>query len=170
MPETVSRRFELKVLANRAVILVQVHRGDTRCLEQLKLADGVRCLPAGPDRGLVISDSVDVGTMLAQCQSQLSGVIAVVDVSDANVSLRIAGGHAREVLASGTGLDLRESVFSIGSCTRTRLAGIGAIVESTESHVFEITVDRSFKRYLKEWFSETARTVSYAAQVGASFI
>ena len=84
-------------------------------------------------------------------------------MSDACISLQLSGEHAREVLSSGTGIDLREPAFSTGSCKWTRLAGTGVIIESVSHRVFEITFDRSLERYMTEWLFETARNVSLAA-------
>ncbi|MFT7653878.1 MAG: sarcosine oxidase subunit gamma [Candidatus Azotimanducaceae bacterium] len=79
-----------------------------------------------------------------------------MDYSSALKVFRVSGDLARQVLASGTGIDLRPGSFAVGSSCRTRFAQIAAIIEAVSAECFDLFVGRSFEEYLMMWLAETS--------------
>lgn len=116
-----------------------------------------RSLCLGPDRWLLVSDSMTADAVIAACSEALTGVLHIaVDYSAGLAAIRLAGREARQVLATGTGIDLRPANFAPGSCCRTRLARIAAVITVDATDQFEIYVDRSYENYLTNWLAESS--------------
>jgi heterotetrameric sarcosine oxidase gamma subunit len=152
-------------LANRAIVSLKVARRSLDVArERLGLAaplcaagDDPRSLWLGPDRWLLVSDSMPADAVIAACDEALTGVLHnAVDYSAGLAVLRLAGGGARQLLATGTGIDLRPAEFAEGACCRTRLARIAAVITVDASGRFEIYADRSYESYLTSWLAESS--------------
>lgn len=127
-----------------------------------------RSLWLGPDRWLLVSDSLASDVIISSCHQALTGILHnAVDYSAGLAVLRISGRSARQLLATGTGIDLRPVRFPTGSCCRTRLAHIAAVIAAESTDQFDLYVDRSHATYLTDWLAESASVCSsYGIQAG----
>jgi len=73
---------------------------------------------------------------------------ALVSVGHRNVLSEVEGNRAERLLNSGCPLDLDETVFPIGMCTRTAYAKTQIILWRTDTKSFTLFVWRSFATYL----------------------
>ncbi|MDH4125725.1 MAG: hypothetical protein OEW64_09305 [Gammaproteobacteria bacterium] len=111
----------------------------------------------GPDRWLLVSDTTTAAVIIDSCQRALAGILHnAVDYSSGLAVFRLAGVGARQLLATGTGIDLRPASFAAGSCCRTRLAQVAAVIVAAHAEVFEVYVDRSYETYLANWMAESS--------------
>jgi sarcosine oxidase subunit gamma len=74
------------------------------------------------------------------------------DVGANRVVYELAGPGARDVLASGTAIDLRE--LQPGRCAQTLLARAQVILQCTAADTFRIFVRPSFAPYLHAWLED----------------
>ncbi len=126
--------------------------------------DDPRSLWLGPDRWLLVSDTVTADTVIVSCTRGLAGILHnAVDYSSGLAVLRVAGRRAPLLLATGTGIDLRPARFPAGTCCRTRLGQVATVIVSEAPDVFDLYVDRSYETYLTDWLAESASIyTSYA--------
>jgi sarcosine oxidase subunit gamma len=79
---------------------------------------------------------------------------ALFDVSDARAAIRVAGAGARELLASGCGIDFDAAAFPAGECRSTLFARIGVlIVKHDETPSYTLFVPRSYAASLFGWLA-----------------
>jgi len=136
--------------------------------EKLQLApvmhasgDSLRSLWFGPDRWLLVSDTMTPDAMIDSCDQALDGILHnAVDYSAGMAVMRLAGFDARQVLATGTGVDLRPASFPVGSCCRIRLAQVAVVLVADAPESFELYVDRSYESYLSDWLAESSSAYS----------
>ena len=108
-----------------------------------------------PDHWLLVGWRQTASIIIEECDARLSGLLYnAVDQSAGYAVLRIGGSGARELLASGAGLDFRKRSFPKGGCQRTRLAQIAVIVVATGMDEFELYVDRGYEKYLSDWLED----------------
>jgi sarcosine oxidase subunit gamma len=132
--------------------------------EKLRLApamrasgDSLRSLWFGPDRWLLVSDTMTPDAIIDSCNQALDGILHnAVDYSAGLAVMRLAGSDARQVLATGTGVDLRPANFPVDTCCRIRLAQIAAVLVADAPESFELYVDRSYASYLSDWLTESS--------------
>jgi sarcosine oxidase subunit gamma len=119
---------------------------------------GARLLALGPAEWLMISESLDgPGLHAAVADLARSHGMAAVDLSQGMAGLKLQGAAARDVLASGCGLDLHPRAFPVGCCTRTRLAQLAVVIECTHPEPqYELYVGASYLAYLKAWLEDAA--------------
>ncbi len=123
-----------------------------------------KCLWLGPDRWLFVSDSITADSLVKKCQETLADVLHnAVDNSAGLAVFRIVGPGARDLLASGCGLDFRTEKFPVGYCCRTRFAQIAAVITTEGPEQFDIYVDRSYEAYLGEWLRDSLSISARAA-------
>ena len=116
-----------------------------------------KCFWHGPDRCLLVSDSMTADSLVKKCQDTLADVLHhAVDNSAGLAMFRVLGPGARGLLAAGCGLDFRTEKFQIGNCRRTRLAQIAAVIAAEGPEQFDIYVDRSYEKYLSEWLRDSS--------------
>jgi len=109
-----------------------------------------------PDAWLIQSTREGDG-LAARVQTECRNLpCAVTDLSDALVTLALDGPDAGAVLMRGCGLDLREAVFGIRACARTRLAQLPVLIRKPVSSRFELVVDRAAAQYLQDWLMDAA--------------
>jgi heterotetrameric sarcosine oxidase gamma subunit len=165
------RNSELAVerLDDLAIVSLRVsHGGLVEAIDQLQLAhSGVvsgsdpQSLWIGPGRWLLMSRSATSGAIISSCEQALTNcVYNAVDYSSALAAFCVSGEIAEQVLASGTGVDLRPEQFPTDSCCRTRIAQIGVIVVAVSEGRYKIYADRSYEVYLKNWLAETSGILS----------
>lgn len=113
-----------------------------------------RSLWLGPDRWLLVSETTAADVIVDSCERALAGVLHnAVDYTAGLAVFRLAGCGARQLLATGTGIDLRPDSFPPGSCCRTRLAQVAAVITVDASERFEVYVDRSYGDFLSDWLA-----------------
>jgi len=116
-----------------------------------------RSLWIGPDRWLLVSSTMSADLLVKRCEETLADVLHnAVDNSAGLAVFRIAGPGARDLLASGCGLDFRDEKFPVGNCCRTRFAQIAAVIVAEGPEQFDIYVDRSYEKYLDDWLRDSA--------------
>ncbi len=121
--------------------------------------DGERAaLWLGPDEWLLIAPvrlASALPAMLYRALGQLPH--SLVDVSHRQTALAVSGPRAPTLLAAGCPLDLDESAFPVGMCTRTLLAKAEIVLWRTGSLEFRAEVWRSFAAYVSQFLAEAAR-------------
>jgi sarcosine oxidase subunit gamma len=104
----------------------------------------------GPGQWLIVR--APVATPLADELVALLGEdTAVVDLGHARTVLRVAGEGARDVLATGTSIDLRPAQFAPGACALTTLGKIGALLHAVAPATIDVYVARSYAQALVAW-------------------
>ncbi len=126
-----------------------------------------RSLWFGPDRWLLVSSSMSAESMIKKCEEALADVLHnAVDNSAGLAVFRVAGPGARDLLAADCGLDFRSEKFPVGTCCRTQLAQIAAIITAEGPEQFDIYVDRSYEVYLGDWLRDSLSISERAASFG----
>jgi heterotetrameric sarcosine oxidase gamma subunit len=150
---------------NRSIVSLKVSRNSIDIArDRLQLAkpsefagSDPRSLWLGPDRWLLTSDTRSAAAVIDSCKEALDDILYnAVDYSSGLAVTQIAGPKARRLLATGTGIDLRPKSFPVGSCCRTRLAQVAAVIVAEAPLSYDIYVDRSFETYLDDWLAESA--------------
>ena len=118
--------------------------------------DGGRAsLWLGPEEFLLLAPA---NTDYAALRSALrNSPHSLVDVSHRQLGLEVSGPHCVERLRGGCALDLDESQFPVGMCTRTLFAKADIVLWRTRSDAFHLEVWRSFLPYTVEMLREIAR-------------
>lgn len=116
----------------------------------------LRVLCLGPGDWLVVSSEQPAPRLREHLEPYLAlPGLAIVDLTDGLASLKVCGPTAREVLSKGCGLDLHPRRFPAGRCARTRFAQVPVVMECLDDPPrFELTVARSYFRYLHEWITD----------------
>jgi sarcosine oxidase, subunit gamma len=113
----------------------------------------------GPDEQLLISPAeIDIAAALTPALKDLPH--SLVNVSHRQTALQVSGPHAADLLNAGCPLDLDQSAFPVGMCTRTVLAKSEIVLWRTDQDVFHIEVWRSFAPYVSGFLSEVARELA----------
>lgn len=108
-----------------------------------------RMLWLGPDEWLLEPDPKN-GPSAEPLVEALSGPgIALCDVSDGLVAIRLQGPRAAEALTAGTPLDL--TARPVGGCAQTRLAQASIILTREAEDTWQLLVRRSMADYLWRW-------------------
>jgi sarcosine oxidase subunit gamma len=114
----------------------------------------------GPDEWLILAPVTDpVAASLTQAMQ--GHVHSLVDVSHRQCAIELSGAAAADVLNAGCPLDLDETAFPIGMCTRTLLAKSEIVLWRVATDTFHLEVARSFAPYVRDFLREAAR--DYAA-------
>ena len=112
----------------------------------------------GPDQWLLTSDTESANDILRQVDSAMSGQIyAATDTSSGSACFAFSGPAARTVLAMGCGIDMYSSEFPPGRCVRTHFANVLLFIVAVDDNRFDLYVDRSYARYLADWFSSAGQ-------------
>jgi sarcosine oxidase subunit gamma len=104
----------------------------------------------GPDEWLLMaprSEGELVASVLAKALAETPH--ALVDVSDRNSALIVSGAAVEDVLSAGCPLDLDQTAFPVGMCTRTLFAKSEIVLWRTAATEFRIEVARSFLPYVE---------------------
>ena len=108
----------------------------------------------GPDQWLLSSDTKAAKDIIAHIDGALSRqLFAATDMSSSNACFALSGPAARVVLAMGCGIDMHRNEFRTGHCVRTNFASVPLFIVAVDEHSFVLYVDRSYARYLGEWFA-----------------
>ena len=102
----------------------------------------------GPDEWLLLAAADEQSSIATTLSSALAGKpAALVDVGHRQVGLTVSGPRTTALLNAGCPLDLDESAFPAGMCTRTILAKAEIVLWRTEYHAFRMEIARSFAPY-----------------------
>jgi sarcosine oxidase subunit gamma len=113
-------------------------------------AGGTQVMALAPDEWLVVGPA-DADALEAAVRSH-GGVI--VDVSAHRTVLELTGSGVRDLLASGTSVDLHPRAFAAGQCRQTTLARVDVIIARVDEDTYRVFVRTSFARYLADWLTD----------------
>jgi sarcosine oxidase subunit gamma len=121
-------------------------------------ANGRAALWLGPDERLLLAPAGLEDLLTAELETALGDLPhSLVDVSQRQVSLALAGPAARDLLASGCPLDLDDGDFPVGMCTRTVLARAEVVLWRSSPEEYHLQTGRSFAGYVLGWLREAER-------------
>ncbi|MBU06044.1 MAG: sarcosine oxidase subunit gamma family protein [Gammaproteobacteria bacterium] len=152
--------FDLNQINNRSLVHLRVRPDDADAISKvLKLPPVLRCLTEdpkihwlGPDHWLFASDTKTAKDIIDHIDMTLSDQLyAAMDMSSSTACFSLEGPAARRVLSMGCGLDLHPGAFISGHCTRTHFANVTLFIVALEGEKFNLYVDRSLARYLRDW-------------------
>lgn len=111
-----------------------------------------------PVERLIVSQSQPAAALLGSLAAERQPHRAVAtDVSQALVSLRIAGDGAVEALAADVSVDLEGSDMAPGRCARTLFARLPALLHRPEAEqIFDLYVDRPVAVFVRDWLVRCA--------------
>ncbi len=123
-----------------------------------EIGAGALLIRLGPDEWRLTAPLSDDGRIAARLASALAGGRgALVNVSSASTVITVAGEHAANLLATGTGIDLDPAAFPPGRAARTRIGNAQALVHRKAEDAFELHVPRSYARSFWEWLEARGR-------------
>jgi sarcosine oxidase, subunit gamma len=112
----------------------------------------------GPDEWLLLATDGEAEALIAALTAALGGATAsLVDISDRQVALEVAGDGAVEAINGFNALDLDEAAFPVGMCTRTLFGKAEIVLWRKAADIFHIEVWRSFAPYLSGCLDEAIR-------------
>jgi sarcosine oxidase subunit gamma len=122
----------------------------------VQTAGDLTVLWLGPDEWLVLASPGAEAAIVARLREALAGIhAAIADVSGNHARLRLAGNHARDVLAKGCSLDLHPRRFQPGQCAQTLIVRCGIILHQIDDRPsYDLLPRRSFAEYLWMWLSD----------------
>lgn len=131
-------------------------------------ANATQALWLGPDEWLLVARAGSERRLTEELRKALADVhAAITDVSEARTTIRLAGAHARDVLAKGTGLDLHPRAFAAGQCAQTLYAKATVILHAVnDDPTFDILVANSFAEYVWLFLKDAAREYGLKVEVG----
>jgi sarcosine oxidase subunit gamma len=114
-------------------------------------------LCVGPGDWLIVSEQ-PASCVRERVESDVAQQgLAIVELTDGLATLEVRGPGVRDLLSKGCGLDLHQRHFPAGRCMRTRFAQVPVVIECLgEPTRFELTVARSYFRYLHAWLTDGA--------------
>ena len=116
------------------------------------VTDSRAALWLGPDEWLLLD--------FASAQTRFPDVIepacSIVDVSHRQIAYALHGPMAEEMLSTGCALDVSETAFPVGMCTRTLFNKAEIMLWRTGAHRFHIEIWRSFSHYLENVLTDAA--------------
>ena len=126
----------------------------------------VTALWLGPDQWWVLG--AEPGKLAAKLVKAVeSQPAAITEVGESRACLRVAGPHARDLLAKGCPLDLHPRVFAPGACAQSLLAKATVLIHQVdEAPTYDVYVLRSFAEYLWLWLEDAANEYGLAVTAG----
>lgn len=107
----------------------------------------------GPDRWWLVRPGD--GELLDNLATQLGDEAALTPQGHGRVALRLWGHGVRDLLASGTTVDVHPSQFSAGWCRPTQLAHMGVVLHCVDdTPTVDVYVPRSYAVSFWEWLLE----------------
>ena len=126
----------------------------------------VSALWLGPDQWWVLgAEPAKLAAKLVEALD--SQPAAVTEVGESRSCIRVAGPHARDLLAKGCPLDLHPRVFAAGACAQSLLAKAAVLIHQVDDEpAYDIYVLRSFAEYLWLWLEDAAKEYGLAVTAG----
>lgn len=122
-----------------------------------RATDDRAALWLGPDEWLLIARDAKIFSALHQALGKIPH--ALVDVSSRDCVFEVHGDHSALLLNAAVPIDLSEKAFPVGTCTRTILGKVGAILWRTQANRFQLSVARSQGDYVRLLLDEALRSV-----------
>jgi len=109
----------------------------------------------GPDEWLLVAPAEEGEALEAALEAALGDEPhALVGVGHRGQAMELRGARAADVLNAGCPLDLDETAFPVGMCTRTVLCKAQIVLWRTAPDVFCVHVWRSFMPYVVAFLTE----------------
>jgi sarcosine oxidase subunit gamma len=151
------------LVQDRALAMVIARKGraaglrDLPAHPRLAVVGGVSFVWAGPGRWLAMGQRISAEAFLQQLREQLGELASVIDQSDARILVRLAGPHARDVLAKGVFIDLHPRAFAVGDAALTSVGHVRAhFWQIDATPAYEIAVMRSYAAAFWHWLMDSA--------------
>jgi len=124
---------------------------------RVAVASGLRVLWLGPDEWLVVAEGA-APDLLPRLEHAVAGRRAAInDLSSSRAIIDIGGPAARDLVATGCGLDLHPRVFGPGHCAQTLFARVPVILDQLdEAPHYRLLIRRSYARWLARWMIDAA--------------
>jgi sarcosine oxidase subunit gamma len=149
----------LALLDGRAICLVLAAAGARDAigarLSFLAAQHGFSSRWAGVGRWFVVA-SGDPTRLIAILQEALGGLASILDQSDGQMAIGIAGGNVRATLAKGCALDLHPDSFKPGDAAATLFGHVPVHLTRTGTDDYELLVPRSYAASLWDSLGEMA--------------
>ena len=117
----------------------------------------------GPDEWLLIAPDGEGSSLMATMGEALGPEPAsLVEISERQVAIEVAGEKAAEAINAFNALDLDAHVFPVGMCTRTLLGKAEIVLWRTAPEIFRVEVWRSFAPYVQGCLGEAIREYGVA--------
>ena len=124
---------------------------------------GRAALWLGPDEWLLIAPTGEASSLMAAMGEMLGEVPAsLVEISDRQVAIEVAGEKAAEAINAFNALDLDIDTFPVGMCTRTLFGKAEIVLWRTALQTFHVEVWRSFAPYVQGCLGEAIREYGVA--------
>ncbi len=115
--------------------------------------DGRVIFRLGPDQWLAVDEAdANFGQKLEN-----NDTFAAIDTSSARSRIFIRGSTARDLLAVGAKIDLREKNFPAGAFAQTSVGNANVVVHASGNDAFDIYIARSFARSWTLWLKEAGK-------------
>jgi len=112
----------------------------------------------GPDEWLLVAPAAEGAALVSSLERALAPLLhSLVDVGHRQAASALHGPRAATLLSAGCPLDLDESAFPVGMCTRTVLAKAEVVLWRTAAETFRLEVARSLVAYVSLFLAEAAR-------------
>ena len=161
MPDTSQRRSALAgtaagdLIQERADLWIKRVYGDVAEIEpprqpnRATANNGVHALWVAPGEWLLVGEGEEI-----QIEAASS------DLSHGRTVFRIPANAARQILAKGCPLDLRETEFRPGHCAQSVLSAVTILVHYLDDGEYmDIHVARSYGRFIHDWLKDAALTL-----------
>ena len=133
------------------------HRMNLASVNEVLKNGQIESICFGPNRWVLTSESLSAAEILVLIGERLASLVYhATDYASALESMTLKSKQATEIIASGTGLDIRPEVFKDGDCARTRLANIPVIIIVRSENHFNLLVGYGYRRYLSDWLADAA--------------
>ena len=107
----------------------------------------------GPDQWLAVDEAdANFGQQLEN-----NDTFAAIDTSSARSRIFIRGSTARDLLAVGAKIDLREKNFPAGAFAQTSVGNANVVVHASGNDAFDIYIARSFACSWTLWLKEVGK-------------
>ena len=117
----------------------------------------------GPDEWLLIAPDGEATRLMAAMGEALGPEPAsLVEISDRQVAIEVAGEKAAEAVNAFNALDLDIDAFSVGTCTRTLFGKAETVLWRTAPETLRMEVWRSFAPYVQGCLGEAIREYGVA--------
>ena len=116
----------------------------------------------GPDEVMLLVEAGAEGAIAKQINDAAGKAhMAVNDVTDALVSIKLKGPAVRQVLAKGCALDLHKDHFTKGECAQTIMAHSGITLICVDEDEFILIGRTSFTDYIVAYLADAALEYGY---------
>ena len=107
----------------------------------------------GPDEWLVTAPAGAEGALEARLRAELTGHVAVVDVSGAWRAFNLSGRAAARVLAKSSPCDVHDRAFAPGRSVQTVFAKTTALIARNACGDFDVLARASYADYVARWLA-----------------